>query len=46
MGVLVALRLDVPNFIKAIKRVSKCIPRWGHLPVTFEWVPNELMDHR
>ena len=36
MGVLVALRMDVPNFIrdvpnfiKDVPRVSKSIPRWG-----------------
>ena len=36
MGVLVALRVhvlnfinDVPNFVKDVPRVSKCVPRWG-----------------
>ena len=29
MGVPIALGVDVPNFIKDVPRVSKCILRWG-----------------
>ena len=42
MGVLEAIRLDVPNLIKDVlnfgkdvPRVPKCVPRWGLAPNHF-----------
>ena len=29
MGVSVAIGFEVPNFVKDVPRVSKCLPRWG-----------------
>ena len=35
MGVLEALALDVPNFMKDVPRVPKCEPKWESTPNSF-----------
>ena len=35
MGILEAIVSDVPNFVKDIPRVPKCVPRWGSTPKYF-----------
>ena len=35
IGVLEAIRLDVPNFVKDVPRVLKCFLRWGSTPKHF-----------
>ena len=30
-----AIQLDVPNFVKDVPRVPKCVPRWGLTPNHF-----------
>ena len=35
MGVLKAIGSDVPNFVKDVPRVPKCVPRWGPAPNHF-----------
>ena len=35
MGVLEVIGSDVPNFVKDIPRVPKCVPRWGSTPKYF-----------
>ena len=35
MGVPEAIGSDVPNFVKNVPRVPKCVPRWGSAPKHF-----------
>ena len=35
MGVSKAIRSDIPNFVKDVPRVPKCVPRWGLTPNHF-----------
>ena len=35
MGVLKAIGSDVPNFVKDVPSVPKCVPRWGLTPKHF-----------
>ena len=35
MGLLKANTSDVPNLMKDVPRVSKCVPRWGSIPNHF-----------
>ena len=35
MGVPEAIGSDVPNFVKDVPRVQKCLPRWGSAPKHF-----------
>ena len=35
MGVLEAIGSDVPNLMKDVPRVPKCVPRWGSAPDHF-----------
>ena len=35
MGVPKAIGSDVPNFVKDVPKVPKCVPRWGSAPNHF-----------
>ena len=35
MGVPKAIGSDIPNFVKDVPRVPKCVPRWGSAPKHF-----------
>ena len=46
IGVLEAIRLDVPNFVKDVPRVPKCVMRWESTPNDFFYeFLNEIMEN-
>ena len=34
-GVPETIGSDIPNFVKDVSRVPKCVPKWGSTPIYF-----------